>query len=88
MAPKKTVAKKPAKKPINKHRPCTVPEICQYLVELNDYLQKLTADYKKTKIAVCNLDLKVWGAGGTLDNRLCVGGTTVEPADPPPPPIW
>ena len=86
MPPKpKAPLNKPAKKPVKK---CDLEKICAYLDELDIYLKKLTADYKKTKIAVCNLDLAEFGSGGDLNKRLCVGLPTGEPADPPPPPLW
>ena len=98
--PRKTTRKK---KPIHKkllRRPaaevyylpvvekCDLPNVCNFLQSLSDYLQVFNADYKKLRIAVCNIDHEVFGSGGNLTDRLCTGGTSGEPADPPPPPVW
>ena len=96
-AKKKTTAKKATKKTGNSSPPaaptgknCDLEHICAYLKELSNYLaQDFTKDYKKLRIAVCNLDHKVFGSGvPDLNKRFCTGGQAGEPADPPPTPIW
>ena len=67
---------------------CDLDHICNYLQSLSDYLQLFNADYRKVRIAVCNLDLAVFHNGGNLSDTLCTGGTAGEPADPPPTPVW
>jgi len=67
---------------------CNMKHVCDFMEKLSKYLQDFNADYKKLRIAVCNLDHQVFGAGGDLSLRFCTGGASGEPADPPPPPIW
>lgn len=100
MASKKKTARKPAKRATSKAKPaitgakgkehdCTPPDICDYLKELSEWLRDdFLGEYKKLRVAVCNLDHEVFGAGGNMADRLCTGGTAGEPTQPPDTPVW
>ena len=91
---KRSLRKKPShhKGAANKRRryKCSLPDICEYLERLTDeYLKKMEKDYRKLRIAVCQLDRAVFdGKGGELDKRFCKGGGSEEPGNPPTPPFW
>jgi len=91
---KKSAAKKnPPSKPTygGKKHPCTLPDVCEYLTELTDYLtNEFLPDYTKLRKAVCNLERVVFDQKPPNSAlRFCSGtGGGNEPTDPPPPPVW
>lgn len=99
MASKKKVARKPAKRRTskatsrtagkNREHDCTPPDICEFLDSLSDWLRNdFIEEYRRLRTAVCNLDLQVFNGTGTMANRLCTGGASGEPTQPPDPPVW
>jgi hypothetical protein len=68
---------------------CDITHVCAYLAALDKWLQNdFLPDYTRLRKAVCNVERKAWGTGGTMALRFCTGGPAGEPADPTPPPIW
>jgi hypothetical protein len=70
---------------------CNVPEICEFLEKLSNWLKNdFYPDYKALRIAVCNVEDQAFGGSGSSSTppRFCTGGGTNEPADPPKPPVW
>lgn len=95
---KKPVTKKGGKKGA-KGNQCTDQEICKHLRELNKWLRQVFADdppspntdYQQLRIAVCNLEARVFDGLGSTAKRFppCgLGGPSGDPAKPPPPPKW
>jgi hypothetical protein len=88
---KTTPAKKAASKGPKKARPCKDKNVCDYLeYELSPYLNDdLWPDIRRLLRAVCNLEsIIIDGKPNDVSRRICTGGGTDEPADPPKPPQW
>jgi hypothetical protein len=89
---KGAVKKKTASKTgYGKNHPCTLPEVCDFLAELSDYLKnEFLPDYTKLRQAVCNVErVAIDEKPSSAGLRFCSGtGGGNEPPDPPPPPEW
>jgi hypothetical protein len=74
-------------------RACNQGKICQYLLKSNGllaWLDEFWEDYRKLRIAVCNVEKQAFSGMGNAAKppRFCSGGGGNEPADPPKPPAW
>jgi hypothetical protein len=67
---------------------CNMKHLCEYMEELNAYLQKFSAEYNKVRLAVCDLDRQLFGNGVANPRLFCTGQGAVEPAEPPVAPVW
>lgn len=86
----KKAAKKSGKKIVTKggKKKCTTDELCKYLKDLGDWLVWFNGDYKKLRVAMCNVEKQAWGeAGATMAKRFCAPGPN-DPPDPVKAPIW
>jgi hypothetical protein len=63
-------------------------KLCRFLVELDVWLKWFHADYTKVRIALCNVERRAWGEGGTTAKRFCKNGPGDDPPPPPKPPTW
>lgn len=68
-------------------RKCSLKDICEFLAELDVWLQAFYQDYRAVRIALCNVEKQAFEGTGSAAKRLCGGGTG-DPPPPPQPPKW
>ena len=90
-APKKAAkrsGKKSSSKSTSSGATRDLNDVLKYLEKLDAWLERFHKDYRKLRIAVCNVERKAWGETDIRAKRFCDGGTTDTPADPERPPVW
>jgi hypothetical protein len=85
----KAQREKKAKKSCQGKTKLDLKELCEFLEELDLWLEWFVADYEKVRTALCNLEsLVLFGGQGDLLKAFCQGGPGGDPVPPEEPPSW
>jgi len=62
--------------------------LCEFLEELDLWLEWFVADYERVRVALCNVERKAFTGVGDGQKRFCKGGPGGDPVPPEKPPTW